>query len=201
MSDTILDRFTIGQGKILPVDHTGPASYTTGGETVGTLNNLTGIALLGLDSIDTIQGAGSLSMSGNYTVLVQPIGTGVRKQFKIKWLNSGGTATLSPVGSTTITAAGTYTGTTPSVTFSAAPAGGVTATGVAILNAAGTALVGILVTNPGLYTVGSPPTITIGAGGGTATAALATAASTAGTEVGSGTNLSAETVRLAYVGK
>lgn len=102
MADTILDRFTVGQGKILPVDHAGPASYTTGGETVGTLNNLTGIALLGLDSIDMILGSGSLSVSGNYWVVVQPIGTGVRKQFKILWFTaSSGVPSFTQVTSAT----------------------------------------------------------------------------------------------------
>jgi hypothetical protein len=99
MADTILDRFTIGQGKILPVDHTGPATYVAGGETVGTLNNLTGIALLGLDSIDMILGSGSLSVSGNYWILVKPIGTGVRKQFVIQWfLAASGVPTLTEAG-------------------------------------------------------------------------------------------------------
>ena len=85
MSDTKLDSFTIGQGKIIPVDHTGPASYTTGGETIGTQSNLTGIAILGLDSVDQILGSGSLSLSGNYAVQAQQTGTGIRKQTKLKW--------------------------------------------------------------------------------------------------------------------
>lgn len=102
MADTILDRFTIGQGKILPVDHTGPASYTTGGETVGTLNNLTGIAILGLDSIDTILGSGSLSVSGNFWVVVQPTGTGVRKTYKILWFTAtAGVPSLTQVSAAT----------------------------------------------------------------------------------------------------
>ena len=60
MSDTVLDRFTIGAGKILPVDHTGPASYTTGGETLGNINNMTGISVVGLGSLDMVLGSGSL---------------------------------------------------------------------------------------------------------------------------------------------
>jgi hypothetical protein len=98
MADTILDRFTIGQGKILPVDHTGPASYTTGGETVGTLNNLTGIAGVGMDSFDLILGSGNLSASGNYQVFVQQTGLGVRKTFKILWF-----AVTLPAGVLTLT--------------------------------------------------------------------------------------------------
>ena len=93
MSDTKLDSFTVGQGKIIPVDHTGPASYTAGGETIGTQNNLTGIALLGMDSVDMIEGSGSLSLSGNYFVRAMQTGTGVRKQTKLAWFNSGANET------------------------------------------------------------------------------------------------------------
>ena len=76
------------------------------------------------------------------------------------------------VASTTITAGGSgYSSAT--VTFSAAPAGGVTATGTATLS--GDAVASITITNPGNgYT--SAPTITIGGDGtgATATATLAT---------------------------
>ena len=76
------------------------------------------------------------------------------------------------VASTTITAGGSgYSSAT--VTFSAAPAGGVTATGTATLS--GDAVASITITNPGNgYT--SAPTITIGGdgSGATATATLAT---------------------------
>lgn len=199
MSDTILDRFTIGQGKILPVDHTGPASYTTGGETIGTLNDLTGIALLGLGSIDILLGSGSLSVSGNYSVQAQPIGAGVRKQVKLKWLYAAG-AGGSGVQSVTITAGGTYTSpAVPTVTFGAAPAGGTTATGVAIMGTGGTTVAGVLITNPGSGYL-TAPSVTFGSGGATGTAVL-NPSGAAGTEVASTSNLSGETVRLAYVGK
>ena len=88
MSDTILDRFTIGAGKILPVDHTGPASYTTGGETLGNINNMTGISVAGLGSLDMILGSGTLSVSGNYWVIVKPVGTGPRKTFTLLWFTA-----------------------------------------------------------------------------------------------------------------
>jgi hypothetical protein len=190
MSDTILDRFTTGQGKILPVDHTGPASYTTGGETVGTLNNLTGIALLGLDSVDFVEGSGSLSLSGNYTVQVQQIGTGVRKQFKLKWLtaagNAGAVVVVTPGASPyayTATSAGTLViagGTVSAVTITRGAATAVT------LPTAGpiTVAVGDIVT----ITYSSLPTVTFLPSG-------------TGSEVASGTSLTGETVRLAYIGK
>jgi hypothetical protein len=199
MSDTILDRFTIGQGKILPVDHTGPASYTTGGETVGTLNDLTGIALLGLGSIDMVLGSGNITESGNYYVQAQQAGLGVRKTFLLQWFNTGATGGAG-VASVTITAPGTYVSpAVPTVTFSAAPAGGTTATGVAVMGDAGTEVVGVLVTNPGSGYL-TAPTVTFSTGGATGTSNL-NPSGTAGTQVASATNLSGETVRLAYIGK
>lgn len=70
------------------------------------------------------------------------------------------------VASTTITAGGSgYSSAT--VTFSAAPAGGITATGTATVS--GGAVTGITITNPGNgYT--SAPTVTIGGDGSSATA-------------------------------
>lgn len=109
MADTKLDSFPIGAGKIIPVDHTGPVSYTAGGETIGTQNNLTGIAILGLDSVDQILGSGSISLSGNYFVRTQQTGTGIRKQTKLAWFNLGATDTSSgvPLSLGTLSAAGT----------------------------------------------------------------------------------------------
>jgi hypothetical protein len=78
------------------------------------------------------------------------------------------TATLSGV---VITSGGTYTGTAPTVTFSAPGTGGTVATGVAVLNAGGTAVVGVTITNPGLYEASTtgPPSVTFSSGGATAT--------------------------------
>ena len=72
MGDTALNSYPIGGGKIIPVDHTGPKSYTTGGETLGTTNNMTGISVVGLGSLDMVLGSGSLTDSGTYYVFVQP---------------------------------------------------------------------------------------------------------------------------------
>ncbi len=74
------------------------------------------------------------------------------------------------VGSVTVGTAGSGYTTAPTVTFSAAPAGGVTATGTAVVSAG--AVTAINITNPGSgYTVA--PTITLG-GPGTSAAATAT---------------------------
>ena len=99
MADTVLDRYTIGAGKILPVDHTGPVTYVAGGETLGNINNMTGISVVGLGSLDMVLGSGSLSVSGNYWVMVKPSGTGVRKTFILQWfLASAGVPTLTEAG-------------------------------------------------------------------------------------------------------
>lgn len=201
MADTKLNDYParLGDKQWVIVDHTGPASYTTGGETLGNSNVFTGVSAQGLGSIDAIVPGSGLSVSGTYNVVAQPVGAGSQKTFKLKWFGAGGTGSGTGVASVTITAGGTYTGTTPSVTFGAAPAGGTTATGVAILNGAGTAVIGVLVQNPGAgYLVA--PTVTFGAGGATGTAVLASPTGV-GSEVASTTNLSAETVRIGYVGR
>jgi hypothetical protein len=87
MPNTNLAVFTIGQGKAIPMDHTGPASYTTGGETLGAINNQTGIAFQGLGTLDYVDVEGP-TLSGNYYVYVQTTGTGERKTFKLVWVTA-----------------------------------------------------------------------------------------------------------------
>jgi hypothetical protein len=141
-----------------------------------------------------------MTKSGNYEVRFQPsVTNSLRPSWTARWFNIAGSTTGSSVIGATITAAGTYTGTTPSVTFAAAPAGGTTATGVAVLNGAGTAVIGIVITNPGAGYL-TAPAITFGAGGATATALLSPAGSTAGGEVANATNLSAESVQFMACG-
>lgn len=101
MADTKLALFTIGQGKAIPVDHTGPASYTTGGETLGQINNQTGITVQGLAVLDAVLVVG-VAISGSYWVMAQPTGTGERKTFKLLWFTAtAGVPTLTQVTSTT----------------------------------------------------------------------------------------------------
>lgn len=87
------------------------------------------------------------------------------------------------VASVTIGAGGTGYTTAPTVTFSAAPAGGVTATGTATVS--GGAVTGVTITNPGSGYV-SAPTISFGGPGtsATATAVLSATTTNAGTEWG-----------------
>ena len=86
MSDKSLATFTIGQGKALPVDHGGPKSYTTGGETFGSSNAQTGVSVLGLGSLTNV--IGGPANSGNYFVYAIPSGTGERKTFKLVWVTA-----------------------------------------------------------------------------------------------------------------
>lgn len=99
MSDKALATFTIGQGRAIPVDHAGPSSYTTGGETFGNANSMTGISVLGLGSLDNV--IGGPSNSGNYFVYAIPSGKGERKTFKLVWV----TATTGIPTTTQVTAA------------------------------------------------------------------------------------------------
>src|SRR6185369_10938694 len=94
MADTQLGAFTIGQGKLLAVDHAGPKSYTTGGETLGSNNAMTGISMLGLAVIDNVL------VSGSYWVVAQPTGKGERKTWKLLWFTAtAGVPALTQVSS------------------------------------------------------------------------------------------------------
>lgn len=89
---------------------------------------------------------------------------GLRIRQMTSLFSAGGIVTV------TITAAGSgYTGTIVGLTFTAAPAGGVTATGYGVIS--GGALASIVLTNPGSgYTVA--PTITVASGAATVTCTI-----------------------------
>ena len=97
MADKVLSTFTIGQGKAIPVNHTGPASYATGGETYGSINNQTGVVLVRLVRYV----AAGPTNSGNYFVYAYPTGTGESKTYKLVWV----TATTGIPTTTQVTAA------------------------------------------------------------------------------------------------
>ena len=98
-TEKALDLFTIGQGKAIPVNHVGPASYPTGGETYGTANNQTGITVQGLATLTNV--IGGPSNSGNYFVYAIPQSVGETKTFKLVWV----TATTGIPTTTQVTAA------------------------------------------------------------------------------------------------
>ena len=146
-------------------------------------------------------GGSVLTKSGNYEVRFQPsVTNSLRPSWTARWFNVGGSSTGSGVLSVTITAGGTYTSpAVPTVTFAAAPAGGVTATGTAIMAPGGATVAGVLITNPGSGYL-TAPAVTFNTGGATGTAVLTAAGSTAGTEVANATNLSAESVQFIATG-
>lgn len=88
---------------------------------------------------------------------------------------SGGLGTAptigKPVASVTVGTPGTGYTTNPTVAFSAAPAGGVTATGTAVRSGSNT-IIGVVITNPGRGYI-TAPTVTFTGGGGTGAAATA----------------------------
>lgn len=194
MGLTKIDSFPFGQGKYLPVDYTGPASYATAGDTIGAINNMTGITALGLSTIDNVEGSSAFSVSGAYQIFTKPTGVGSRKTWTILWNGNGGVSGVVQL------AAGT--GMTPGVYTSTAATGGagtnpvVAQIQVTVLTA--TTIGPIVVLNPGrgyttlptgftVATGGTPPTFTVsGAVLGPVTAA---------------TNLSGETVRIAIIGR
>ena len=192
MGDTVLERYTAGQGRLVPVDHTGPASYTTGGEVLGNSSSLTGQAVVGLGGIDAVLCC-EVSDSGNYYVKSQPSGAGSRKTFNLLWFAAGVTQGVSSVA-ITAEGSGMTVGTVPLV-FSGGGGSGAAGTFTATSATVGT----VTITNPGSgYT--SAPTVSA-ATGGTPPTLTASIGSVSGGQVAAGTDLAAETVRLVYVGR
>jgi hypothetical protein len=87
----------------------------------------------------------------------------------------GGTGvTTGIVTAVTINTGGSGYGSPPSVTFSAPPVGGITATGTAVIASGfGGAVIAVTITDPGSG-YATPPTITFGSGAATATAIIST---------------------------
>ena len=113
MADTRLADYParLGDKQLVVVDHTGPASYTAGGETIGTSGSLIGTTVQGLSAIDAIVGSGYLSNSGNYQIAAQSTGVGLRKTQKLVWFPVGALETVPgvPLSLGTLSAAGTNT--------------------------------------------------------------------------------------------
>jgi hypothetical protein len=74
-----------GRSKLCPVDHLGPVSYTTGGETFPAQNVYGGPNSLGLSGVIWVNGG--YSESGTYRII--PIfggGGAVKGTIKLKWI-------------------------------------------------------------------------------------------------------------------
>lgn len=86
----------LGDKQMVVANITGPASYASTGQPIGVVNNQTGIALLGMGSIDFVNT--SMSVSGTYNIIAQPSGIGSRKVWNLFWIV---TATGVPVAAAT----------------------------------------------------------------------------------------------------
>ena len=178
-----------GRSKLTYVDHYGPASYTTGGESWPQQSSFGGPNAVGLNDVNWVNGG--VTESGNYEVF--PIfggGGALKATIKIKWQLSGaggpGVMAITSSGGSGMTA-GTYA----LSCGSGSAAGTITVSTSAVTN--------ITITNPGLYTSGIAPTVTA-ATGGTPPTLTAVLGNTSGFEVPATTNLSAEKIRLAVLG-
>ena len=103
MADVKLPDYPAHAGAVqfITVDHSGPASYTTGGETLGAANLQTGISVQGLASIDQVLVSG-VAVSGNFWCIAQPTGKGSRKTYKLLWFTAAaGVPTLTQVTAAT----------------------------------------------------------------------------------------------------
>lgn len=189
MSDTKIDSFPFGAGKYLPVDHTGPASYAVTGDIIGSINNQTGITVLGLSTIDNVEGSGSYSVSGAYQVFAQPTGKGSRKTWILLWNSVGGVLTVVQNAAGTGMTPGTYP-------LSASGGGGTGFAGTVTVLTATTIATPVITSAGRGYT--SAPTITAATGG---TPVTFTVTVSAIGPVTAATNLSGETVRIAIIGR
>jgi hypothetical protein len=177
----------IGQREILCIYGTGPSSYSP---TTGDLLSLSpGIY------VDTILGE-TLTVSKNYKIVPFPSAVATtRATWGFKWYYAGSASQGQGVVGAVIASAGSGQ-TNGTYTISGSGGGG---TGAQIsVTIAGGAITSVSVINPGSgYT--SAPTFTV-AEGGTPGTLTATVANIGGVEVGSGVNLSAESVQFAALG-
>ncbi len=197
MADTKLPDYParLGGKQSTIVDHTGPASYVSGGETLGVLNNQTGVTSGGLGSMDFVD-IMDLTLSGNYSLGTQATGKGSRKTAKLVWFFSGVngqgvTATQNVAGS------GMTVGNVGTISFTGGTSTVVASGTFTVLTATtGT----ITITNPGVYTV-APTSATVTGTGGTPPTMNTPTLVPIATQVNAGANLSGEVARLRYQGR
>ena len=99
-----------GRTRAIVVDHTGPTSYTTGGELLSQSSTLGGSNVFGLASFNLIDTA--VSFSGNYRVDCLYGGLGPRSAVRLRWSainNAVLTDAGMPLGLGTLSAASTNT--------------------------------------------------------------------------------------------
>lgn len=191
MADTKLPNYParLGDVQLQMCDHTGPASYAVGGETLGAINNMTGITALGLGSIDGIWGSGSYSISGNYWVQAVLLGKGSRKTWKLVWNLQN--ASVTAVAITVSASPFAYT----ALAEGTATVSGGTVSAISITRGATVVPTGV---TAGVFPLSQGDIITVTYSG---LPTMNFIPSGTDTEVNSGSNLSAETVRIGYLGR
>lgn len=192
MADTKLADYParLGDKQLVMVDHTGPASYTVGGETLGQINNQTGITAMGLSSLDGIWGSGSYSVSGNYWVQAVVTGKGSRKTWKLIWnLQDVSTAVIA------ITPGASPFAYTALAEGSVTVAGG-TVSAISITRGATVVPTGA---TAGIFPLSQGDIITVTYS--VVPTTMNFIPSGTDSEVNSGSNLSAESVRIGYLGR
>lgn len=168
-------------------DHTGPASYVIGGETLRP-------NFFGLRSIDWFEAMRSSNGALSAISISPPGGGGNATSVVMKWQYAG----TGSVASVSQNAAGV--GMTPGVTvpivFSAPAAGGTQATGTLTVLTATT--FSSVITNPGSGYASAPTATVTGTGGTPVT--LTSNLSVSGAEPAAGTNLSGQSIRVIAIG-
>jgi hypothetical protein len=100
------------------VDHTGPASYPTGGEILTQSNSFGGSNPFGLASFNEL--VGGLTVSGNYRVDCLYGGTGIRQTVKLKWSRATPSTLGSPSAEGSLLGLGTLSAAATQSTYTAA---------------------------------------------------------------------------------
>lgn len=186
MGNTAVKGYTdvIGKHGLAVYDHTGPASYVVGGETLFA-------TAFGLRSIDFI--TAMISSDGIYEIVaVSPSGGGGNPtSLRVRWefATTGSVASVTGTGGTGMTL-GTY-----ALTIAAPPAGGVQAVGTLTVLTATTFSTSITTPGRGYLTA---PTVSAATGGTPPT--LTANLSGEGNEAPAGLNLSGSSIRLMAIG-
>ncbi len=181
-------------GKVMVVgDYTGPTSTVASGDVIGATNVYDGITIAGLSSIDQIEGSGSMSVSGAYSVQLKPSGKGSRKTWNLFWNATGGvTSVVQNAAGSGMTVGGPYTS-----TATAGSAGGSGAViSFSVLTATTIGPITVVSSGRGYTTL--PTGFTVATGGTPPT--FTVTGNTLG-PVAAATDLSAETVRLSIIGR
>lgn len=187
---------TWGKHAVTVIEHNGPTSYVTGGETAALATpSWGGSTTVGTRGFSYVSGgidyAGAYRVDPDYSAANSP-NAGIRNQVSLRWTYAGLSQGQTGVNSAEVVVSGTgIINGTYDITAT-------TGVGKIRVVVAGGALSSVTVLNPGSYT--SAPTFTPPAGLGNTATITAIIGDLGGLEVAAGTDLSGFTVRLLIVG-